>query len=70
MVEHKTDQKSLNESPALLSPAAPLTFGDVVKNYAPSAAEDTALQCWTVQMEAVDGVWRRVVVKYGQVARN
>lgn len=57
-------------SPAPRSPAAPLTFGDVVENHAPSAAKDAALQCRAVQVEAVGGVWGRVVVKYGQVARN
>lgn len=56
------------ERPASLPPDASLTFSDVVENYAASAAEDAALQRRTVQVEAVNGDQRRVVVKYCQVA--
>lgn len=61
---------SSNERPASSPPDAPLTLGDVVENYAAPAAEDAALQRRTVQVEAVGGDRRRVVVKYCQVARN
>lgn len=52
-----------------LSPTC-LTFCDIVQNNVASVAENAALQCWTVQVEAVHVVLRRLIVKYGQITGN
>lgn len=47
-----------------------LTLSDIVQNNVASVAEDTALQCRTVQVEAVHVFLSAVIVKYGQIAGN
>lgn len=45
-----------------------MTFSDIVEHHVASVAENAALQCGTVQVEAVHAVLGGIVVKYGQVA--
>lgn len=46
------------------------TFCDIVQNNVASVAENTALQCGAMQVEAVHVFLSCIIVKYGQITRN
>lgn len=46
------------------------TLCDVVQDNVASVAENTALQCWTVQMEAVVVFLTGIIVENGQITGN
>lgn len=47
-----------------------LTLCDIVQNNVASVAENTALQCWTMEVDAVHIFLSGVIVKYGQITGN
>lgn len=47
-----------------------LTLCDIVQNNVASVTENTALQCWTMEVDAVHIFLSGVIVKYGQITGN
>lgn len=54
----------------LIGDSFTFTFRDIVEDNVASVTENAALQCGTVQVEAVHVFLSCIIVKYGQITRN